>query len=292
MSKEEILQAIKETAEELGRAPSLPELKASKNVHVRHIRSHFLTYSSALRECGIESEGPGRRAELESLFKDWAGLVRKLGKAPTMGEYGKYSKYSPRPLTRLFKSWYEVPKRLLMLAEANGWDKDWKDVVEIARANGTCASTSGGTAAATGGTGNRMGIFPDRPMYGPPVVRISLAHGPTNEAGVLFLFGMLAAQEGFVVTRLQGEYPDGEAMCEVAPEVWQRLRFELEYKSRNFLKHHHDTDGCDAIVCCIHDWPECPLRVIELRRALEHLQLKFTSGRSQEIDEERNGEIW
>jgi Homing endonuclease associated repeat len=268
MTREEIIQAIKDCAEQLGRPPSLPELKARKDVLVRHIRSHFLTYQSALQECGLEGEGPGRKAPMESLFKDWAGLVRRLGKVPTMGEYAKYSKYSPRPLTRLFKSWYQVPKRLLVLAEANGWNAEWQDVVDIARPQPQGAGTCAATLAQTGGTHSRTGIFPDRPTYGPPVVRLSLAHGPTNETGVVFLFGMLAAQAGFVVTRIQTEYPDCEAMCEVAPGVWQRVRIEFEYESRNFLKHHHDTDGCDVIVCWVHNWPECPLRVVELSKVL------------------------
>jgi hypothetical protein len=27
----------------------------------------------------------------------------------------------------------------------------------------------------------------------------------------------------------------------------------------------HDVSGCDMIVCWIHNWPECPLEVVELR---------------------------
>ena len=276
MTKEEIVEAIKECAAQMGHPPSLPELKANKGVQIRDIRGHFLTYQGALRECGIEIGGPGRKAELESLFKDWAELVRRLGKTPTMGEYDKFSKYSPRPLIRLFKSWYQVPKKLLMLAEANGWDAEWKDVADIAKPNPQAAGTYAGTLTQMDCTSNQTGIFPDRPTYGPPVVRLSLAHGPTNEAGVVFLFGLLAAQQGFVVTRIQSEYPDCEAMYEVLPGVWQRVRIEFEYKSRNFLKHHHDTDGCDVIVCWEHNWPECPLRVIELKKVLSDQYAAFS----------------
>jgi hypothetical protein len=31
------------------------------------------------------------------------------------------------------------------------------------------------------------------------------------------------------------------------------------------LKHAHDVEKCDMIVCWIHNWPECPLEVVELR---------------------------
>jgi hypothetical protein len=54
-------------------------------------------------------------------------------------------------------------------------------------------------------------------------------------------------------------------MWEVQPGKWQRVRVEFEYESRNFLKHLHEVKGCDVIVCWIHNWPECPLEVVELR---------------------------
>jgi hypothetical protein len=41
------------------------------------------------------------------------------------------------------------------------------------------------------------------------------------------------------------------------------LNFELE--SRNFLVHEHATTDCDLIVCWSHNWPECPLEVLELK---------------------------
>ena len=116
--------------------------------------------------------------------------------------------------------------------------------------------------------GNELGIFTDRPTYGPPVVPVPLAHGPVNEAGVVFLFGMLAAQLGFVVTRIQTEFPDCEAMWEVQPEVWQRVRVEFEYESRNFVRHLHNAEECDVIVCWLHNWAECPLKVVELRKQI------------------------
>ena len=43
---------------------------------------------------------------------------------------------------------------------------------------------------------------------------------------------------------------------------------EFEHESRNFLKHMHPVKGCDLIVCWKHNWPECPLEVVELSRAV------------------------
>jgi hypothetical protein len=89
-----------------------------------------------------------------------------------------------------------------------------------------------------------------------------------NELGVVFFFGMFAHPLGFRVVSFQPGFPDCEAMREVQPGKWQRVRIEFEYESRNFHKHRHSRKGCDVIVCWRHNWKECPrdLEVIELCR--------------------------
>ncbi len=72
-------------------------------------------------------------------------------------------------------------------------------------------------------------------------------------------------QLGFSVTHLQSAFPDCEALRQVEYGKWQRIRIEFEYESRNFLLHMHDPKGCDLIVCWSHNWPECPVEVLELK---------------------------
>lgn len=71
-----------------------------------------------------------------------------------------------------------------------------------------------------------------------------LATAPTNEAGVLFLFGALAKRLSFMTLRMQTEFPDIEALRCVG-ERWKRVRIELEYQSKNFLLHRHKPKECD-----------------------------------------------
>ena len=113
---------------------------------------------------------------------------------------------------------------------------------------------------------NQPRMIKNRPVYGPLLRPYPLIHGPINEAGVIYLFGTMAERLGFVVTRIQSEFPDCEAMRLVDEDRWQRVWIEFEYESRNFLKHLHDANGCDMIVCWKHNWPECPLEVLELRK--------------------------
>jgi len=117
----------------------------------------------------------------------------------------------------------------------------------------------------------RVPVLPDRPIYGPPMVTGPLACGPTNENGVIYLFGSLALQLGFVVMKVQTEFPDCEALRHIGDNRWQHVRIEFEYESRNFLKHMHDPKGCDAIVCWEDNWRECPVEVIELSEVVKQL---------------------
>jgi Homing endonuclease associated repeat len=271
VSKEEIMAAIRECARRLGRAPSFTELKRAVKVTQRDIRKQFCTYTRAVRECGLERQGSGHPVALEALFTDWAAIVRKLGKLPTVAEYQMHSRYSIQPLCTRFGSWRQAPLGLLVFAQEQGLEAAWGDVIKKVRERaqkervGTMGVGRERVAGPLPDVAAKPKILPDRPTYGPSLMPAPLAHGPINEAGVIYLFGMLAGRLGFVVTRIQTEFPDCEAMRQVDRELWQRVRIEFEFESRNFLKHLHRADDCDLIVCWTHNWPECPLEVVELR---------------------------
>ena len=100
-----------------------------------------------------------------------------------------------------------------------------------------------------------------------------LQHAPVNEQGVVFLFGMICRELGYVVEIVKPGFPDCEAKRRVRGKtgMWQRVRIEFEYQSRSFRQHGHDPDQCDVIVCWEDNWPECPIEVLELRSAMRNL---------------------
>ena len=98
-----------------------------------------------------------------------------------------------------------------------------------------------------------------------------LKHAPVNEQGVVFLFGMVAQELGYVVEIVRTKFPDCEAKRRVGKDRWERLKIEFEFMSRNFLNHGHDANDCDLIVCWENNWPDCPLEVIELSVEIERL---------------------
>jgi len=56
----------------------------------------------------------------------------------------------------------------------------------------------------------------------------------------------------------------------MAKGQWQDQNVEVEFESKNFLRHGHDPKKCDVIVCWVHNWPECPecIEVVELRKEI------------------------
>jgi hypothetical protein len=110
-------------------------------------------------------------------------------------------------------------------------------------------------------------------IYGEFINFRGLQHAPVNEQGVVFLFGMVCRELGYVVEIVRSGFPDCEAKRRIQGRhgQWQRVRIEFEFQSRSFRSHGHDSDQCDLIVCWEHNWPDCPIEVLELKSAIAPL---------------------
>lgn len=263
MTKQEVKDAISGCAASLKHVPTLTQLVEMTPVSHRQVRRHFGGYARALRECNLPPQEIGRGAEklsLEKLFVEWAGMVRALQKIPSLSDYEMLSAHTCKPLLRRFGSWHKVPQGLKEFAESRGLAEDWKNELDLVKPWGSATVESAAPA-----------VLPEPtfklPVYGPPIWPWPLAYAPVNELGVVFLFGVLAWQLGFVVHRMQAAFPDCEAMRRVG-DKWQLTKSEFEFESRNFLRHMHKANECDLIICWKHNWPECPLEVLELSKEI------------------------
>jgi hypothetical protein len=265
MSKEQLMAAITEITGKLGHVPSYAELMKTGKVSGRQIVKHFGTYTRALRACNLERSTGGHKVPLEKLFLDWARVVREVKRIPSKADYETMGKHSITPLRARFGSWGQVPRYLRRYMEEQGLTEDWKDVMELIRAYEQ-GQDGMEMAPSPECEQKKPRVMTDRPVYGPLIRPYPMIHGPINENGVLYLFGTVSERLGFVVTLIQGAFPDCYAMRLVDVDRWQPVRIEFEYESRNFLRHLHDPSQCDIIVCWKHNWPECPLEVIELSK--------------------------
>jgi len=270
VTKEELTAALKDCTAKLGHAPNQAEFRTHTGISKNQVRKNFGTYKQMLFASEVERYGPGYTASLKSLFLDWARVARSLGKLPTIADYELHGRFSIRPLVRRFRTWSQAPAGLLEYAQKENLEEEWKDVLKIIVDHLEGAKGSTRTSVHTSRMSAWQGLLADVPIYGKPL-HAPLSYAPTNESGVVFVFGTVAREMGFSIMRIQTEFPDCEAMREVERNKWHRVRIEFEYESRNFLMHGHKPDKCHLIVCWKHNWAESPLEVIELSSAMQNL---------------------
>ncbi|MBM5810980.1 MAG: hypothetical protein FJ191_03285 [Gammaproteobacteria bacterium] len=105
-----------------------------------------------------------------------------------------------------------------------------------------------------------------------------LVYAPVNENGVIFLFGKMADDLNMYIETIRPGYPDCVAKRYIGKGKWEELRIEFEFRSSDFERHRHHPADCDAIICWIHDWKECPkhIEVLELQSILPELENTVT----------------
>ena len=298
MSKAKVIAGIRVAAKKLGRVPNVSELESAGGVRREELRRCFPSLRQAVRAAGLEPALERTRNRSGVMLEDWGEVARKMGRLPSTKHYDAAGRFSKGTFWLRFGPWNTIPDHFRDYVQANGTEEKWQDVLamvegrELGAASVQTRGVENGKKAAAlmtithGHHGevmkatraipnfrSRSPIFADRPVYGAPMPTRGLAYEPVNETGVVLLFGIMAWELGFHVERVQTDFPNCEAMFEVQPGKWQRVRIEFEYESRNFKIHRHPVDTCDMIVCWRHNWKECPRRlmVVELKEVIDRV---------------------
>ena len=255
-SREELLQKVREVAKSLGK-DILTEAEFTKitKVSYRPIHRLFGDWQKFLSEAGLQIHPLNKQKIPDSeLFDDYLRVVKETGLYPSYSQFHIRSKYSKGVYENRFNGF----KNFRKLAIQHGINSG---VIEPSFALEEIDNTPS----------IDVEIKPtykplnDRPILGEHLDFRGLLHAPVNEMGVVYLFGMLSEELGFVIEAIQAAFPDCEGKRKIEKGRWQRIRIEFEYLSSNFLRHGHDVNNCDVIICWIHDWNNCPIEVISLR---------------------------
>ena len=278
--KQAVLDAIRRAAQALGHSPSRAEFKAKARMTEYQVLRHFPSWREAVRAAGLEPDSTNIKLDDSDLLQDWGNLVRRNRQIPTRDQYRREGKYSPGVFERHFGPWSSIPAKFRNFAEEK---PEWADVLALLPiaapkrpARGTSHTSTDILSEAASPIAihrHRHAKLEGRAIYGNPIDFRGLRHEPVNEQGVVFLFGMVAKELGYMVEAVQAGFPDCEAKRQVGPSKWQRVRIEFEFESREFRDHGHPEDGCDVIVCWRHNWPDCPahLEVVELASVIKSL---------------------
>ncbi|MCC6948218.1 MAG: hypothetical protein IT539_10675 [Bradyrhizobiaceae bacterium] len=269
MTRDDILQKIRETSARLGKSPlSFSEFQRETGITQRKVYSHFDGWREACEAAGIEAFTQNIKVEDDQLLEAMRQTFIECGGIVTVYKFGRKFPYSVSLFDNRFGGWNGAKAALAEWIQKNGYDFPHLDEL-LKGSKGSVAST------------NELSVVSSAPpkwesqraqQYGEFLNFRGLQHAPINEQGVVFLFGMIAHEIGYRVEAVQQGFPDCEAKRHVGGGRWERVRIEFEYQARTFHDHGHDPSRCDVIVCWENNWSDAPIEVLALRDVISKLE--------------------
>lgn len=271
-TREDIIRAAKDAAEANGGVLSRADFERCAGISQYHIYQLFPKggWAEVRTLAGIGKHTMDHpRLTDDSILMEYHRVVRELGRLPrSWAEFGDTASISADVIRRRFGGSKGVIAQYRTWLGNRGLDVAWLGELAPPPAPSEDRPRERQSRGGAGSWTKTHG-----PEYGAPLNFRGLQHAPINELGVVYLFGMVSTDLNIIVESVQQAFPDCEAKrcVDEKRQRWQRVRIEFEFRSSHFREHGHDLDGCDLIVCWEHDWPDCPLEVVELRSALERL---------------------
>jgi hypothetical protein len=270
-TKDEIISEIKRIAASLGQKYlKTSDFKKHSKMSSSTVNYHFGSWNDAVKEAGLEPIDPVeaiKKRELipdDTLLLDLIRLYNECGKEPTGAMVSAKGKFSVRPYRARWKS---LDKAFLI---AKKRFPDSLGSPELEQAGSKVETPKVKIVPPT--------IKPSEPkrkrvVFGEPINFRGLRFAPVNEQGVVYLFGMISQELGYLIESIRTDYPDceGKRCFDKENNKWEHVQIEFEYKSSNFREHGHNPEQCDVIVCWEHDWKDCPVEVLEIRSVIKYI---------------------
>jgi hypothetical protein len=233
-----------------------------------HVLTHFESWTAFVEAAGLRPHVQNRRLGDDELFAAMRDAFIENGGIVTRTKFRRVCRHSDDAYAKRWGRWPNVLARFREWALQHDPEFPFLDDLPADAPDAEPASPTSQVDAQIANWASTQ-----RTKYGPFINFRGLQHAPINEQGVVFLFGMVAFDLGYVVEGVGTGFPDCEAKRCVSKsgDVWERVRIEFEYRSRSFRDHGHAPSGCDVIVCWEDTWPDCPVEVLELRTILEDL---------------------
>ncbi|HLW51208.1 MAG TPA: hypothetical protein VKW06_00055 [Candidatus Angelobacter sp.] len=137
-----ILEAIRELARQLGRAPTRAEFTRRSGISHFRVQAHFASLRDAVREAGLAPNPQGLRIASAELLRDWARVAWKLKCAPSRSQYLRHGRYSAGVFTLRFGSWTAVAEAFRRFAREHDGDKGWTEVLPLLQDGGRHAASA------------------------------------------------------------------------------------------------------------------------------------------------------
>ncbi len=277
--REKIVAEIRRVAESLKTSElSQRQFRENSRLSLSNIRYTFGSWREALKCAGLAPAPQPKRSMTpdDELLQEIIRITQELGKQPTDSQMNSKGKFSIKPYRDRWRTLSDACK----IAYAKYGFPDVTGTPEIVPSQLVSSKSSQAQMIIPQTITPAQTQKRKRIQFGEPIDFRGLRFAPINEQGVVYLFGMISRELGFLVESIRTEYPDceGKRCVDQEKQRWEHVRIEFEYQSSNFKEHGHQPDDCELIICWIHDWLDCPIEVLELRS-----QLKFLSNRPNGI---------
>jgi hypothetical protein len=278
--KEETIAELRRVASKLGTDRiTQRQFKEHGRISISTVKGRFGTWNEAVKAANLKATPPGPSPEIqkitdEQLLEEVVRLAKELGKNPSerdMNAKGRFSSMAYRKRWNTF-----VKARQMAYAQLGRPDFELQVGETASRYSETVHRITKQSLPVPTTFKPRDSARPKKVQFGEPIDFRGLRFAPINEQGVVYVFAMISRELGFLIESIQTGYPDceGKRCVDQKRQRWEHVRIEFEYKSSCFRDHGHSLDGCDLIVCWIHDWLECPIEVLELRSQIKSLPHK------------------
>jgi hypothetical protein len=279
--KRELVAELRRLARRLGRRTvTRREFQRLTGIDGSRVYRHFDGWGDLCRAAGLAPNKPrGVLLSDDEIFAAMRDAFVALGAVDPQLRFRRHFRYGVPVLWRRGWDWRTAQAKFRAWAERNAPDFPYLEALpkeapaaRLRRVRRAAGKDGGAVQAAK---------TPGVPVLGDPLGFRGFLNAPVNEQGVAALFAAVAPDLGFAIESLATAFPDCEARRRIGPGRWQRVRIEFEFLARNFLQHDHDLSGCDLIVCWEHNWPDCPLEVIELKTVVAGLMAPSRRGRGR-----------
>ena len=274
ITRETIIEAAKRVAAEVGGPISRSDFGRVSGISLGAVYRLFPegSWSEVKRLAGLERHPKDNESlEDDDILTEYHRVASDLGRIPTWAMFASKASISDDTVRKRFGGLQGTLKRYREWLEQHFPDSSILQELHLKSKHELPTPPAFGQTTLPKQVAWSKG---DGPQFGPPINFRGLRHAPINEQGVVFLFGMVSYELGFIVEAIHAAFPDCEAKrcVDAKSQRWQRVRIEFEFYSTNFRDHGHDPKLCDVIVCWEHDWTDCPLEVVELRHVLDELE--------------------
>lgn len=271
-TREEIIKKAKDLAIELGiDSLSIKTFIAKTGISEWQIINVFDSWNEVVTEAGL-APATNIKVDDDELFQAMFDAFMQTKDVPTRRKFTKICRISASTYKRRFGKWPQILFAFRNWIKSTGKDFPYMKALEKQMSNSIEISKIDKVTTPRG-KGSLSTRLVGSTRYGSFLNFRGLQHSPINEQGVIFLFGMICFELGYVVEAVRPDFPDCEAKRRIAgrKDQWEKVRIEFELQSKNFLEHGHNATNCDLIVCWEHNWTDCPIEVLELKKAIKEL---------------------